>query len=253
MLEVRNLTKTYRSGFFGRSVTHAVQDVSFTIEDGEIFGLFGESGCGKTTTSKIVMGLLRASSGSVLYGDYDLTKLKRRKWKPIRREIQMVYQHPQMTFNPRGTMYAACAEPIRLYKLAKSRGEEAEMIERMVEQVGVSADQLKKFPHEISGGQAQRLSIARTLILQPKLLICDKPTSMLDISVQAQILSILKELNQRDGLTMLYISHDLDVMRALCHRVAVMKEGRIVEMGPVEEVFGHPQHEYTRQLLDARM
>ncbi len=253
MLEIRDLTKTYRSGFFGRNQTHAVKNVSFTIEDGEIFGLFGESGCGKTTISRIVMGLLKAGSGSVLYGDYDLTKLKRRQWKPIRREIQMVWQHPQMTFNPRGTMYAACAEPIRLYRLAKSREEEAEMIRRMVEQVGVSADQLKKYPHEISGGQAQRISIARTLVLQPKLLICDEPTSMLDISVQAQVLSILKELNQRERLTMLYISHDLDVMRALCHRVAVMKAGEIVEMGPTEEVFGNPRHEYTRQLLSARM
>ena len=127
------------------------------------------------------------------------------------------------------------------------------MIRRMVEQVGVSADQLKKYPHEISGGQAQRISIARTLVLQPKLLICDEPTSMLDISVQAQVLSILKELNQRERLTMLYISHDLDVMRALCHRVAVMKAGEIVELGPAEEVFGNPRHEYTRQLLSARM
>ena len=253
MLEVIDLNKTYRSGFFGRSQTHAVKNVSFRIEDGEIFGLFGESGCGKTTTSKIIMGLLRASSGSILYNDMDLAALKKKQWRKIRREIQMVYQHPQMTFNPRGTMYAACAEPIRLYDLAKDREEEREMVVRMVEQMGVSRDQLKKYPHEISGGQAQRISIARTLALKPRLLICDEPTSMLDISVQAQVLSILKRINEEENLSILYISHDLDVISALCHRVAVMKDGEIVEMGETSWVFNAPRHEYTKQLLAARM
>ena len=253
MLEVKELTKTYNSGFLGRVHTHAVNNISFEINDGEVFGLFGESGCGKTTTSKIIMGLIDATSGSVLYNGQELVGRKQKNWKPIRREIQMVYQHPQMTFNPRATIYNACAEPIRLYGLAKNKDEEREMIYNMVEQVGVSRDQLKKFPHEISGGQAQRISIARTLILKPKLLICDEPTSMLDISVQAQVLSLLKEINEKEKLTILYISHDLDVMNAICKRVAVMKSGEIVEMGDTKEVFESPKHIYTKQLISSRI
>ena len=253
MLEVTGLTKTYRAGFLGRDHTDAVKNISFAIREGEIFGLFGESGCGKTTTSKILMGLLSATSGSAVYNGTKLVGLKRRQWKPIRREIQMIYQHPQMTFHPRGTIYSACAEPVRLYGLAKNRAEERELIHGMVERVGVSPDQLKKFPHEISGGQAQRISIARTLILQPKLLICDEPTSMLDISVQAQVLSMLKKIHREHGIALLYISHDLDVIRALCQRVAVMKDGEIVEMGQTEAIFSRPSHPYTRALLEARM
>lgn len=253
MLEIQHLYKTYQSGLMIQKQTHAVEDVNFRIEDGEIFGLFGQSGCGKTTVSKIIMGLLPATSGRILYGGKDLVTLDRRGWKAIRREIQMVYQHPQMSFNPRSTILESCVEPLRIYGLAESRKEEREMAEKMLREVGVSEDQLKKFPHEISGGQAQRIAFARIMALEPKLLILDEPTSMLDISVQAQILRTIQTINREKHLTMLFISHDLDMIHGICNRVAVMEKGRIVEMGKTDTVFGHPQHPYTRQLLSARL
>lgn len=253
MLEVQNLCKNYHTGFLGQKQVHAVKDVSFRIEEGEIFGIFGQSGCGKTTISKIIMGLLSASSGQIMYGDRDLTSLSKKGWKAVRREIQMVYQHPQMSFNPRSTIYEACAEPLRIYGLAENRQQEREMVEQMLCEVGVSPDQMKKFPHEISGGQAQRISFARTLALQPRLLILDEPTSMLDISVQAQILQTVRQINREKGITMLFISHDLDIVHAICNRVAVMEKGRIVEAGSVNELFENPKHPYTLKLLDARL
>lgn len=253
MLEVQNLCKNYHTGFLGQKQVHAVKDVSFSIEEGEIFGIFGQSGCGKTTISKIIMGLLPASSGRILYSNRDLTSLNKKGWKAVRREIQMVYQHPQMSFNPRSTIYEACAEPLRIYGLAENRQQEREMVGQMLCEVGVSPDQMKKFPHEISGGQAQRISFARTLALQPRLLILDEPTSMLDISVQAQILQTVRQINREKGITMLFISHDLDIVHAICNHVAVMEKGRIVEAGRVDEVFNHPKHPYTLKLLDARL
>ncbi len=253
MLEVQNLCKNYRTGFLGQKQVRAVNDVSFSIEEGEIFGLFGQSGCGKTTVSKIIMGLLPASSGKIIYGDKDLLSLNKKGWKSIRREIQMVYQHPQMSFNPRSTVFEACAEPLRIYGLAKNRQQEREMVEQMLCEVGVSPDQMKKFPHEISGGQAQRISFARTLALQPRLLILDEPTSMLDISVQAQILQTVRKINREKGITMLFISHDLDVVHAICNHVAVMENGQIAEAGSVEQVFENPKHPYTLKLLEARL
>lgn len=253
MLEVRNVSKFYRSGFWNNQKIEAVQDVSLTIHEGEIFGIVGESGCGKTTLAKIIAGLLVASSGQVLYKEREITSLKKKDWKELRRDIQIVFQHPQMTFNPRSTVYSACMEPVRNYHLAENKAEEEQLVRSALEQVGVLPDQLMKFPHEISGGQAQRVSIARTLILNPKLLICDEPTSMLDISVQAQIMALLKKINQSNRLAMLYISHNLDVIRAMCDRVAVMAKGRIVEMGTTEEVFTNPKDSYTRRLIASQM
>ena len=161
----------------------------------------------------------------------------------------MIFQHPQMTFNPRFTVYDCCAEPIRLFHLASSRAEEEAMISVMLDSIGVPKDQLQKYPHEISGGQAQRISIARALQLNPSLLICDEPTSMLDVSVQAQIISLIKERQKELGISILYISHNLDVIRAVCQRVAVMKEGEIIETGTVDEIYCAPKHPYTKQLL----
>lgn len=249
MLEVNNVSKSYTSGFWRNKKTDAVKNVSFQIQDGEIFGLIGGSGCGKTTTSKMIMGFLKPDSGTILYDGQDLTKLKRQQWLQMRQEIQMIFQHPQMTFNPRFTVYDCCAEPIRLFHLAKSRSEEKAMISMMLDDIGVPKDQLQKYPHEISGGQAQRISIARALQLNPRLLICDEPTSMLDVSVQAQIISLIKKRQETLGISILYISHNLDVIRSVCQRVAVMKEGEIVEIGTVDEIYRTPKHPYTKQLL----
>lgn len=165
----------------------------------------------------------------------------------------MIFQNPQMTFNPRSTVYDCCADPIRMFHLARNRREERRMVFDMLDSVGISADQAGKFPHEISGGQAQRISIVRALVLEPRLLICDEPTSMLDVSVQAQIMTLIRTLQRKRKMSLLYISHDLDTVRALCDRVAVMQEGRIVEQGRMDDVFEHPQHPSTKALLDSAL
>lgn len=252
MLEVSHLSKTYACGFFGNRRVEAVKDVSFHVSEGEIFGLIGESGSGKTTLTRMLGGFLKPSSGEILFDEHSLVKAGAREWHELRRQIQFVFQHPQMTFHPRRDIYFACAEPIRLYHLDKHMSEK-EMIGHMLRRVGIPEDQWHKYPHEISGGQAQRIAIARALSLNPKLLICDEPTSMLDVSVQAQILRLLLRANEKYHVAMLFISHDLDVIRAVCQRVAVMYQGEIVDMGALEEVFGNPQHDYTKKLLSARM
>ena len=251
MLEVTSLCKSFESGFWRNKKVKAVDDVSFEIHDGEIFGLIGGSGCGKTTTSRMIMGFLKPNSGSIRYNGCELTTLKKKEWLAMRQEIQIVFQNPQMTFNPRATIYDCCAEPIRLFHLAENREEERVMVYEMLDSIGVSRDQINKYPHEISGGQAQRISIIRALSLNPKLLVCDEPTSMLDVSVQAQVVELIKEKQREKGISILYVSHDLDVIKAVCQRIAVMNEGRIVEMGIAEEIFNCPKHSYTQRLMSS--
>lgn len=251
MLQVEHLSKRFRSGFWRNREVDAVKDVSFEVRDGEVFGLIGGSGCGKTTTSRMIMGFLEPDGGSVRFDGRELTKLSKKQWQQARRDIQIVFQNPQMTFNPRFTVYDCCAEPIRLFRLARNREDERQMVFEMLDSVGVSRDQIGKFPHEISGGQAQRISIIRALALKPKLLICDEPTSMLDVSVQAQVISLLREKQKETGVSILFISHDLDTVRAICNRVAVMRGGEIVEMGNTDAVFESPAHAYTRELLSS--
>ncbi|PKM73380.1 MAG: ABC transporter ATP-binding protein [Firmicutes bacterium HGW-Firmicutes-16] len=251
MLEVTNLCKSFESGFWRNKKVNAVDDISFQICEGEIFGLIGGSGCGKTTTSRMIMGFLKPDSGSIRYNGRELSTMKKNEWLKMRRDIQIVFQNPQMTFNPRSTVYNCCAEPIRLFHLAKSREEERSRVYEMLDSVGVSRDQSNKYPHEISGGQAQRLSIVRALSVNPKLLICDEPTSMLDVSVQAQVIALIKEKQMEKGISILYVSHDLDVIKAVCQRVAVMNNGKIVEMGSADEIFNRPKHSYTQQLMSS--
>ncbi len=251
MLEVENLSKTYYSGFWNNLKIDAVKNISFKVNEGEIFGLIGGSGCGKTTASRMIAGFLKPSSGRILFENQNVVSLKRKEWFSLRKKMQMVFQNPHMTFNPRFTIYQCCAEPIRVFHLAENKEEEYERVCEMLDHIGVPRDQMKKYPHEISGGQAQRISIARALAVNPKLLICDEPTSMLDVSVQAQILSLLKNVQKSQNLGMIFISHDLDVIRAVCHRVAVMKNGQIIEEGSVEEIFSSPQDVYTKELISA--
>lgn len=251
VLEVTNVSKSFHSGFWHNKKVNAVSDVSFQVEGGEIFGLIGGSGCGKTTTSRMIMGFVKPDLGRILFDGRELTALTRKEWLGMRKSIQMVFQNPQMTFNPRFTIYNCCAEPIRIFHLAENRDEERAMVYEMLDSVGVSRDQVNKYPHEISGGQAQRISIIRSLFLNPKLLICDEPTSMLDVSVQAQIIELLRTKQCEKKTSILYISHDLDTIRAICSRVAVMNDGCIVETGTVEKVFGAPEHPYTRALISS--
>ena len=253
LLEVKNLSKKYTSGMIRNRTVEAASDVSFSIREGEIFGLIGESGCGKSTLTKMMLGLLKPTAGEIVYNEkISLTNLSQNQWKPLRKEIQCVFQHPQMTFNPQRNLYFSCAEPLRLFHLTDKAGEE-QWIRNMTERVGISFDQLKKYPHEISGGQAQRISIARALALKPRLLLCDEPTSMLDVSVQAQILQLLLAANREQNVAMLFISHDLEVVERMCSRVAVMQNGKVIETGNTSEVFSAPKCEYTKKLINARI
>ncbi|MDO4851537.1 MAG: dipeptide/oligopeptide/nickel ABC transporter ATP-binding protein [Actinomycetota bacterium] len=249
MLEVQDVSKTFFSGFWGKTRTCALEHVSLAIDEGQMYGLIGGSGSGKTTLSRVIMGFVKPDSGSVLYEGQDLTKLRRKDWRPLRCEVQMIFQNPQKAFNPRFSVYECCAEPIRLFGLASSRDEERQMVYDMLDSVGITRDQMNKYPHEISGGQAQRIAIVRALCLEPRLLICDEPTSMLDVSVQAQIIRLLSRINEERGCAVLFISHDLDVVRHLCDMVSVMHQGKVVEQGETDCVFGDPQAEFTKELL----
>ncbi len=250
VLNVRNLCVEYgrRSLLSSQrtSVFKAVDDVSFDVRRGEIFGLVGESGCGKTTVANTIAGLVKQSSGSI---DFQGKPLAGNRDQSVRRSMQMVFQDPYSALNPRLRINSAIAEPILFYKLA-ANAEEARLDARtLLEAVGLPGDAGARFSHAFSGGQRQRIAIARALGPRPKMLICDEPTSALDVSVQAQILNLLKDLRDLAGLSILFISHDLAVIRQMCDRVAVMKTGKIVELADTEILFSAPKHDYTRELL----
>ena len=248
VLSVRDLAVEYggRGLLRKTSVFKAVKGVSFDVRRGEIFGLVGESGCGKTTVANTIAGLVTQSAGSI---DFEGTALGGRREKSIRQSLQMVFQDPYSALNPRLRINAAIAEPILFYKLASNADEARQDAKTLLEAVGLPADAGARFAHAFSGGQRQRIAIARALGPRPSLLICDEPTSALDVSVQAQLLNLLKDLRDLAGLSMLFISHDLAVIRQMCDRVAVMKAGEIVELADTETLFTAPKHEYTRELL----
>ena len=250
VLSVRDLAVEYggRSLIPGRkaSVFKAVKGVSFDVRRGEIFGLVGESGCGKTTVANTIAGLVTQSSGSI---DFQGTALGARREKSVRQSLQMVFQDPYSALNPRLRINSAIAEPILFYKLASNAEEARQDAKTLLEAVGLPADAGGRFSHAFSGGQRQRIAIARALGPRPSLLICDEPTSALDVSVQAQLLNLLKDLRDLAGLSMLFISHDLAVIRQMCDRIAVMKAGEIVELADTETLFTAPQHDYTKELL----
>jgi peptide/nickel transport system ATP-binding protein len=250
VLSVRDLAVEYgtRSLIPGRksSVFRAVKGVSFDVRRGEIFGLVGESGCGKTTVANTIAGLVTQSSGTI---DFQGTALGAKREKSVRKSLQMVFQDPYSALNPRLRINAAIAEPILFYKLASNVEEARQDAKTLLEAVGLPADAGSRFSHAFSGGQRQRIAIARALGPRPSLLICDEPTSALDVSVQAQLLNLLKDLRDLAGLSMLFISHDLAVIRQMCDRIAVMKSGEIVELAETETLFTAPKHDYTRELL----
>ncbi|ANH06988.1 ABC transporter ATP-binding protein [Shinella sp. HZN7] len=250
VLSVRDLAVEYggRSLIPGRkaSVFKAVKGVSFDVRRGEIFGLVGESGCGKTTVANTIAGLVAQSAGSI---DFEGTALGAQREKSVRKSLQMVFQDPYSALNPRLRINSAIAEPILFYKLASNAEEARQDARTLLEAVGLPADAGGRFSHAFSGGQRQRIAIARALGPRPSLLICDEPTSALDVSVQAQLLNLLKDLRDLAGLSMLFISHDLAVIRQMCDRIAVMKSGEIVELAETETLFTAPRHDYTRELL----
>jgi peptide/nickel transport system ATP-binding protein len=255
ILEVKNLKKFFpmRAGLFSRVASHfkAVDDVSFTIHRGEVLGLVGESGCGKSTTARAAIRLIEPTSGEVSFLGENLLALKGKTLRQRRQKIQMVFQDPYSSLNPRKTIAENVGEVLSVHKLVSSLAEREDRVVEVLSRVGLMADVLPRYPHQFSGGQQQRICIARALICQPELIICDEAVSALDVSVQAQILNLLLDLRQDLGLSFLFISHDLSVVRYLCDQVIVMNGGRIVERGEAAELFANPQHEYTRKLLSA--
>ncbi|MFP4497340.1 MAG: ABC transporter ATP-binding protein [Vulcanimicrobiota bacterium] len=253
ILEIKNLSKTFqvKKGYFfsqAFGVIKAVHDVSFSVQKGETFALVGESGCGKTTTARIIARLLEADSGEIIFEDEDITHSSAERTRELRRKIQMIFQDPLSSLNPRQTIMDIVAEPLIVQK-ASSRDELKEKVVLAMDEVGLNDSFLRRYPHQLSGGQRQRVMIARALILSPDFLIADEPVSALDVSVQAQVLNLLKELKQMKGFSSLFVSHDLAVVSYVSNTVGVMYMGRIVESGPTEKVFSNPLHPYTRGLL----
>jgi oligopeptide transport system ATP-binding protein len=253
LLEVRRLVKEFarRKGLFGRGVpVRAVDEVSFAIERGETFGLVGESGSGKTTTGRCILRLVEPTSGEVIFDGRDVLALSRGELRRARREMQIVFQDPYSSLNPRMRAGAIVEEPLVIHRLG-SRAERQERVRQLFALVGLDPEHLRRYPHEFSGGQRQRIGLARALALNPSLIIADEPVSALDVSVQAQVVNLLMDLQRQLKLTYLFIAHDLRLVEHICGRVAVMYRGRIVEMGETPKLFAAPQHPYTRALLSA--
>jgi peptide/nickel transport system ATP-binding protein len=230
---------------------HAVDGVSFKIKRGETLGLVGESGCGKSTTGRTILQLYKPTAGSIHFDGVDLVTIKGEELRHMRRKMQMIFQDPYASLNPRWTVSQIVAEPIWVHQLMSARSDVDQRVRQLLEHVGLAGGDADKFPHQFSGGQRQRISIARALASQPEFLVCDEPTSALDVSVQAQVLNLMRKLQRDDGLTYLFISHNLAVVHHVSDRIGVMYLGRIVEMAPKKTLFQRPQHPYTRMLLDA--
>jgi oligopeptide/dipeptide ABC transporter ATP-binding protein len=254
LLQTEKLTKffTVRKGLLGRArFVRAVDGVPFYVRNGETLGLVGESGCGKSTLGRTVLRLIEPTFGRIFFENGEITGLSQRELRPLRRRMQIIFQDPYSSLNPRMTVRAIVGEALSVHKLASSRSEEEAKVEALLLRVGLRAEAMNRYPHEFSGGQRQRIGIARALAVEPRFIVADEAVSALDVSIQAQILNLLQDLKKRLGLTMLFISHDLRVVEHLSDRVAIMYLGRVVEIGPREQVYGDPRHPYTRALLSA--
>jgi len=251
LLSVQDLHKRYPAAS-GRAehAVRAVDGVSFEVQPAETFGLVGESGCGKSTVARCIIQLIRPDSGSIRFGGEDLLALKADRLRAVRRELQMVFQDPFSSLDPRMTIRATLLEPLEIHRVG-SRAEREARVRELLDLVGLPESALRKYPHEFSGGQRQRVGIARALALNPRLVIADEPVSALDLSIRAQVVNLMAELQGRLGLAYLLIAHDLTLVRHICRRVAVMHRGKIVEMADAEELFRNPLHPYTRRLLAA--
>lgn len=254
LLQVQQLTVRYDLGgglLTGRRSLTAVDDVSFNLRPGETLGVVGETGCGKSSLGKAVLQLVRPASGRVVWQGRDLCELNSRQLKPVRKDLQIIFQDPLSSLNPRMTIGEIVAEPLAIHQPQLSAQERQAAAERMLERVGLRADMMRRYPNEFSGGQCQRISIARAMILEPKIIVCDEPVSALDVSIQAQICNLLRELQRETGVALIFISHDLSIVRYMCHRVLVMYLGRVMESGTRKDFFDAPLHPYSQALIRA--
>lgn len=254
LLTLNNITKHFpaRGGIFKKTdgIIHAVEGVSFSVEKGEIFGLVGESGCGKSTLGRVVARLIEPTSGNIIFDGRDITHLKSKELKSVRRELQIIFQDPYASLNPRMPVGEIIGEALTIHGIAKG-AEKTEKVKQLIDIVGLPKNSISLYPHEFSGGQRQRIGIARAIALNPKFIIADEPISALDVSIQAQIINLFKDLQKEFNLTYLFIAHDLRVVEYLSDRVAVMYLGKIMEIATSKEIYSHPVHPYTEALLSA--
>lgn len=253
LLEIRNVFKDYviNGGLFKKGVFHALQDISFNVYEGETLGLVGESGCGKSTLGNVILQLDRATKGQIFYKGQDITKLSSKAFRVFRKDIQIVFQDPYSSLNPRLTVGEAILEPMKVHKIGSSDADRKERVIEILYRVGLDESVFNRYPHEFSGGQRQRIGIARTIAVQPKLIICDESVSALDISVQAQVLNLLNDLKDKYNFTYIFISHDLSVVKYMSDQVMVMNKGKIEEIGEADELYAHPKTEYTKGLISS--
>lgn len=245
----KNLTKTFHTGVVKKDIVRAVKKVSLSIQKGKTLGLAGDSGCGKSTVARMILRLIPCDSGEIYFNGNLISSMNQKEFRYLRKKMQILFQHPESAFDPRKKMLYTLMEPMKIHNLYSST-ERVERIQALLKLVGVHEKLLSRYPHQISGGEAQRLAIARALTLSPEFIILDEPTSMLDVSIQAHVLNILRDLQKQFNLTYLFISHDIDVLKWFCDDISVMNQGEIVETGTSEAIVNNPKNAYTKKLIE---